>query len=97
TPVPRWRRVLAQLRDPLVYLLLVAVVISLVAWASEGGHGWPADAMVIAVVVINAVLGYTQEARAESAVAALAKMTAVTSTVLRDGILSRVPSATLVR
>jgi len=97
-PVPRWRRVLAQLRDPLVYLLLVAVVISLVAWASEGAHAWPIDAIVIvAIIVVNAVLGYTQEARAESAVAALAKMTAVTSTVLRDGVLSRVPSATLVR
>ena len=47
-PVPRWCRVLAQLRDPLVYLLLVAVVISLVAWASEGAHGWPIDAIVIA-------------------------------------------------
>ncbi|MCC6198261.1 MAG: cation-translocating P-type ATPase, partial [Burkholderiales bacterium] len=73
TPVARWRRVLAQLRDPLVYLLLAAVAISLVAWASEGAHGWPADALVIAVViVVNAALGYTQEARAQSAVAALA-------------------------
>jgi len=74
-PVPRCRRVLAQLRDPLVYLLLVAVVISLVAWASEGAHGWPADAIVIAaIVVINAVLGYMQEVRAESAVAAPSTM-----------------------
>ena len=38
-PVPQWRRILAQFHDPLVYLLLGAVSISLVAWAVEGnGH-----------------------------------------------------------
>src|SRR5690606_37802074 len=64
----------------------------------EGRHGLPVDAVVIAlIVVLNAVLGYVQEARAENAVAALAKMTAVTSAVIRDGQLLRVPSDRLVR
>jgi len=94
---PAWRRWLAQFQDPLVYLLLVAVVIAVVAWQFEGGHGWPVDALVIALVIsVNAVLGYAQEAKAESAVAALARMTAVTSSVLRSGRLQRVPSAALV-
>ena len=71
-PVPIWRKILAQFQDPLIYLLLVAVVISLVAWVLGGRVGWPVDAIVIAVVVIlNAFLGYVQEAPAESAVAAL--------------------------
>jgi magnesium-transporting ATPase (P-type) len=97
-PVPLWRRILAQFQDPLVYLLLAAVVVSLAAWAIEGRHAWPVDAIVIAlVVVVNAVLGYAQEAKAENAVAALAQMTAVTSSVLRDGQVKRVPSAQLVR
>jgi len=97
-PVPAWRRFLAQFRDPLVYLLLAAIVIALAAWLVEGRAGWPADAIVIAfIVVANAVLGYVQEARAESAVAALARMTAVTSAVVRDGEIVRVPSAGLVR
>jgi P-type Ca2+ transporter type 2C len=97
-PVPIWRKILAQFQDPLIYLLLVAVVISLVAWVLGGRVGWPVDAIVIAVVVIlNAVLGYVQEARAESAVAALQEMTAVTSSVLRDGQLARIPSEQLVR
>jgi Ca2+-transporting ATPase len=97
-PVPIWRKILAQFQDPLIYLLLVAVVISLVAWVMGGRIGWPVDAIVIAVVVIlNAVLGYVQEARAESAVAALHEMTAVTSAVLRDGQLARIPSDQLVR
>ncbi|HEX5908128.1 MAG TPA: cation-transporting P-type ATPase [Propionibacteriaceae bacterium] len=92
-PVPTWRKILAQFRDPLIYLLLVAIAISLIAWALGGGNGWPVDAIVIAVVVVlNAVLGYVQEARAETAVAALQEMTAVTSAVLRDGRMLRIPS-----
>ena len=97
-PVPIWRQAVAQFHDPLVYLLLAATVISLMAWAAEGRHGWPIDALVIAaIVVVNAVLGLLQELKAQNAVAALAKMTAVTSGVLRDGQLVRVPSADLVR
>jgi len=96
-PTPAWRRLLAQLHDPLVYLLIGAVAISLLAWWIEGAHGWPVDALVIGLIVgLNAVLGFVQEARAESAVAALAKMTAVTSAVQRDGRLQRVPSSELV-
>ncbi|MEO8178909.1 MAG: cation-translocating P-type ATPase [Deltaproteobacteria bacterium] len=96
-PTSAWRRWLAQFQDPLVYLLLVAVVIALVAWQFEGGHGWPVDALVIGLVIsVNAVLGYLQQAKAESAVAALARMTEVTSTVLRAGSLQRVASAALV-
>lgn len=97
-PRPLWLRIAAHLRDPLVYLLLAAIVISLAAWVAEGREGWPVDAIVIAaVVVLNAVLGFVQEARAEDAVAALARMTEVTSAVLRDGELRRIPSRELVR
>ena len=97
-PVPRWRRILDQFQDPLIYLLLVAIVISLAAWLIEGRAGWPVDAIVIgAIVLLNGLLGYTQEARARNAVAALSRMTAVTSAVLRDGELERIPSAELVR
>ena len=39
--VPTWRRVLAQMKDPLVVLLLVAVAVSLGAWIVEGAKGWP--------------------------------------------------------
>jgi P-type Ca2+ transporter type 2C len=97
-PVPRWRKLLAQFQDPLIYLLLAAIAIALVAWAVEGRVGWPIDAAVIAVIVaLNGVLGYLQEARAENAVAALAKFTTATSSVLRGGQLLRVPSTALVR
>ena len=95
---PVWRRLLSHFQDPLVYLLLAAVAIALVAWVIEGRVGWPVDAIVIGtIVLLNGVLGYVQEARAENAVAALARMTAASSAVLRDGQVLRVPSAELVR
>jgi magnesium-transporting ATPase (P-type) len=99
TPVPApWRRLLAQFRDPLVGLLVAAMAIALLAWRWEGGHGWPVDALVIAAVLLgNAALGFAQESRARDAVAALARMTAATSTVLRGGRPSRVPDEQLVR
>lgn len=94
---PAWRRILAQFQDPLVYLLFSAIAIALVAWQLEGRNGWPIDSIVIAMVVVaNAVLGFVQEARAANAVAALARMTAVTSSVRRDGERRRIPSAELV-
>ena len=96
-PVPAWRRILAQFRDPLIYLLLAAVAISLLAWVIEG-EGWPVDALVIGLIVLlNALLGYVHEARAENAVAALRRITAATSGVVRGGRLLRVPSSQLVR
>ncbi len=95
--VPLWRRVLSQFNDPLIILLLVAVLVSLIAWILEGAHGAPVDAIVILVIVVaNAVLGLVQEARAANAVAALAQMTEAHSTVLRDGELITVPSTELV-
>ncbi|MGZ5216460.1 MAG: cation-translocating P-type ATPase, partial [Caldimonas sp.] len=95
--LPTWRRVLAQFQDPLVYLLLAATVIALVAWLIEGRGGWPTNAIVIAaVVVLNGVLGHVQEAKADHAVAALARMAAATSAVVRDGQPLRVASAELV-
>jgi len=92
-----WQRLWAQFHDPLVYLLLGAIVISLVAWWIEGREGWPIEATAITVLVLaNAILGFVQEAKAADAVAALARMTAVTSSVLRDGERERIASAELV-
>ncbi|MGQ0596073.1 cation-translocating P-type ATPase [Aquabacterium sp.] len=96
-PTPPWRRLLAQLQDPLVYLLLAASFIILVVWALEGRRGWPMDALVIlAVVVLNALLGFVQETRSRRAAEALIRLTGVTSAVLRDGVPQRVPSTELV-
>lgn len=94
---PTWRRILSQFQDPLIYLLLAAIAISLAAWVFEGLSGWPVDAIVIAaIVILNGVLGHVQEAKAHDAVAALARMSASTASVVRDGQTQRVPSAELV-
>jgi magnesium-transporting ATPase (P-type) len=92
---PKWKKFLQQFQDPLVYLLLAATLISLVAWfieranaqpGAEGGEALPFDAIVIVLIlIVNAVLGYLQEAKAEQAVDALAKMTAPQTSVLRGG------------
>ena len=93
-----WRKIIAQFQSPLIYLLLVAVAISVLAWLAEGAAGLPIDAIVIAAVILfNGILGFVQENKAEDAVAALQSMTAASSTVLRDGELCTVPSADIVR
>jgi P-type Ca2+ transporter type 2C len=96
-PVPKWKRFVRQFADPLIYLLFAAIAISLVAWVFEGGEGIPYDAVVIAaIVLLNAVLGFVQELRAEEAVAALQGMAAPTAGVLRDGLEQRVATEEVV-
>ncbi|WP_314687293.1 cation-translocating P-type ATPase [uncultured Bifidobacterium sp.] len=104
-PVPAWRRFLLQFRDPLVYLLLAATGISLVAWFVERANAAPGarteslpfDAIVIVLIlVLNAALGYVQEARAEKAVDALARMTAPQTSVLRGGRVVRIDTTGIV-
>lgn len=96
-PVPMWRKFVEQFRDPLIYLPLAAIAISLAAWLIEGAVGWPFDAIVITVIVLlNADLGYVQQAKAEHAVEALQRMAAIMATVVRDGEPTRLPTAELV-
>ena len=96
-PVPAWRTFLAQFRDVLVILLLVATAISAGLWLYERDAPWPYEAMAIfAVVLLNAVMGYVQQARAERAVAALRQMSAAHASVVRDGTRRRVPAAEVV-
>ncbi|MGW3230353.1 cation-translocating P-type ATPase [Kitasatospora sp. NPDC001095] len=88
--VPLWARVVAQLRDPLITVLLAAVALTL----AIGDHP---DAVVIAlVIVVNTTVGVVQEVRAESAVAALSRLSAPAARVVRDGEPRKVPSAEVV-
>ena len=96
-PVPAWRRFLAQFQDVLVILLLIATAVSAGLWAYERDAALPYEALaILAVVLLNATMGYLQESRAEAAVAALRAMSAAEATVIRDGERRRVPAATLV-
>ncbi len=83
-------RSLLQLHHPLIYVLPAAATITAVL-------GETVDAAVVyGVVVINAIIGFVQEARAEKALDALVAMVRTEVTVVRDGVTSRVPSAELV-
>jgi len=87
---PAWLRFLLQFNQPLIYILLAAAAIT--AFLQE----WVDSGVIFGVVLVNAVIGYIQEARAEGAIAALARMAASSTTVLRDGIKQQLPAAELV-
>lgn len=96
-PTPWWRRLGRQFTDPLVVLLLFAIVISLIAWSSDGAEEPPLEALVIAaIVILNAVIGYWQESRAIEAVAALRKLSGTQATVLREGVIEHIAATDLV-
>lgn len=83
-------KLIDQFKDPMIIILMVAVLISVFLKEYE-------DAIVIvAIVVVNAVLSLYQEGKAEEAIAALQKMASPNAKVLRDGIIIEVPSENLV-
>lgn len=96
-PVPAWRRLLAQFQDVLVILLLIATAISLGLWVYERDSALPYEGMVIfSIVLLNGILGYVQESRAEQAVAALRAMSAADASVIRDGARQSVAATAIV-
>ena len=89
------KRFIKQMADPMIIILLVAAVISTVVSRYQGESA--ADAYIIlAVVIINAVLGVYQENKAEKAIDALQKMSAMKSRVLRDGKVAEINSEDIV-
>ncbi len=95
--VPAWRRLLSQFQDPQVYLLLSATAVAIVVWALEQESGVPYDPLIIlAIVILNASIGFVQEDRAERALAALQKMVSAHATVIRNGQQQRLLARDLV-
>ena len=90
-----FRRFMEQLADPMILILLAAAAISGVLAVMEG-EGFADVIIILAVVLINAVLGVYQESKAEKAIEALQEMSAATSKVLRDGKIQIVHSEDLV-
>lgn len=89
------RQFLKQLADPMILILLAAAAISAVLAFAEG-ESLADVAIILFVVIVNAVLGVYQENKAEKAIEALQQMAAATSKVLRGGKLITVPSEELV-
>lgn len=96
------RRFLEQLADPMTIILLVAAAVSgaLAVYESINhpgeGEGFTDVIIILAVVIVNAILGVYQESKAEKAIEALQKMSAATSKVLRDGKVQIIHSEDLV-
>ena len=94
------KRFFKQLAEPMTIILLVAAAISAGVEIYNGlqhGFEFPADVVIIlAVVLINAILGVFQESKAEKAIEALQEMSKAQSKVLRDGKMIFVPSEDLV-
>jgi Ca2+-transporting ATPase len=87
---PAWRVFLNQFLSPLIYVLLVAAVISMVA-----GHIMDA-AVVFGVLLLNAIIGFVQETNAEKAMEALMRLAAPKATVKRGGSIIDIPSRDIV-
>ncbi len=88
------KQLLKQLADPMIIILLVAAAISGVLAITQG-ESFADVIIILAVVVVNAVLGVYQENKAEKAIEALQEMSAATSKVLRDGKIVSVRSEEL--
>ena len=93
--VPLIKRFFQQMMDPMIIILLAAAAISGVLSVVEG-ESFADVIIILAVVIINAVLGVYQESKAEAAIEALQKMSAATSKVLRDGKMTVIHSEDLV-
>ncbi len=89
------KKFFAELADPMIIILLIAAAVSGVTAALQS-ESFTDVFIILAVVLINAVLGVVQESKAEKAIEALQKITAATSKVLRDGRPVTVKSEDLV-
>jgi Ca2+-transporting ATPase len=85
-----WLRFLLQFHQPLLYILLVAGVITALL------QDWVDAGVIFTVTLLNAIIGFIQESKAESAIAALAEMTTTEASVIRDGQKSLISSNELV-
>ena len=89
------KRFLDELADPMIIILIVAAVISGITAYYEG-ESFTDVIIIMAVVIINAVLGVVQESKAEAAIAALQEIAAATSKVVRDGKIVTLKSEEIV-
>ena len=88
-------RFLGELADPMIIILIAAAVISGIT-AFYSGESFTDVIIIMAVVIINAVLGVVQESKAEAAIEALQEIAAATSKVMRDGKMIVLKSEELV-
>ena len=89
-PVPLWKKLLAQFTDLVIWILIFAAVI-----AGVMGE-WVDTVAILAIVLLNGIIGFMQEERAERALASLQKLSSPMAKVLRDGEMQLLPASELV-
>lgn len=80
-----WVKFLKQFQDFMILILIIASIISAVVSYIEGSHDYFDSIIIIAIVVLNAIMGLIQEAKAEKSLEALKKMSAPVAKVRRNG------------
>ena len=87
------KRFFAQLRDPMILVLLAAAGLSL---AASGGEDWIEAVIILVIIVVNAIISISQENSAEKALEELQKLSAPQAKVIRDGERKRLETGRLV-
>ncbi|KAK3394147.1 putative calcium P-type ATPase [Podospora didyma] len=98
-PTPLWELILEQFKDQLVLILLGSAAVSFVLAIFEEDGGWSAfvdPAVILTILILNSVVGVSQESSAEKAIAALQEYSANEANVVRNGHISRVKAEELV-
>ncbi|BDG24083.1 cation-translocating P-type ATPase [Thermus thermophilus] len=94
---PFSRKLLRQFQSPLIYILLLALLVDLLLWLYEGARGVPLESLaILAILLLNALLGAFQEKRSEEALKRLKALAEPSVWVLRDGRFQRLSARELV-
>src|SRR5699024_1842301 len=86
-------KVLGQLKDPMIIVLLIAAVLS---YVSSGFQDWVEPVIILLIVVVNAIISISQENNADKSLEALQKMSAPLAKVIRNGKIENVNTPNLV-
>ena len=98
-PTPIWQLILEQFKDQLVIILLGSAAISFVLALFEEEEGWTAfvdPAVILTILILNSIVGVSQESSAEKAIAALQEYSASEAKVLRNGAVKKIRADDLV-